>query len=416
LNFPDVWVDDFSYGQFSNYRTLADSNYRIGLYDEESIILAISYAGFFKGPEHDGKAYSIIASGFQIPEFNAFGPLFSLFLVGQEGGPFQEMLPAYVLDSASVQLIHGIPDQAAAEVDIYLNNELWINNMPFRSATPFVNIPANRDIRLSVCPSNSVDTTGSYFDELLYLTTSNFTMVLAGMAQPTNFTPPEPIRLSIRNNARKEAIDADEIDLLFYHAIPDGGTMDFRSMMPIVSNLANDVVFGTYNFGGYLEITPYDFSLNLTDATGTSIYNSYQFNALSENLSGKAIVMLATGFLNTDLNPGGSPASFWYSTPEGGMLIECPKVTGLSDLSAENKFQVFPNPAQDRMYVKTSFDQKTALKIRVLDLQGKVLMEEKNQTENPEFVLCTAFLSNGLYIVEIAGDNDVWRQKFQVIH
>jgi hypothetical protein len=98
------------------------------------------------------------------------------------------------------------------------------------------------------------------------------------------------------------------------------------------------------------------------------------------------------------------------------MLIECPKVTGLSDLSAENKFQVFPNPAQDRMYVKTSFDQKTASKIRVLDLQGKVLMEEKNQTENPEFVLCTAFLSNGLYIVEIAGDNDVWRQKFQVIH
>ena len=416
LNFPDVWVDDFSYGQFSNYRTLADSNYRIGLYDEESIILAISYAGFFKGPEHDGKSYSIIASGFQIPEFNAFGPLFSLFLVGQEGGPFQEMLPAYVLDSASVQLIHGIPDQAAAEVDIYLNNELWINNMPFRSATPFVNIPANRDIRLSVCPSNSVDTTGSYFDELLYLTTSNFTMVLAGMAQPTNFTPPEPIRLSIRNNARKEAIDADEIDLLFYHAIPDGGTMDFRSMMPIVSNLANDVVFGTYNFGGYLEITPYDFSLNLTDETGTTIYNSYQFNALSENLSGKAIVMLATGFLNTESNPGGSPASFWYSTPEGGMLIECPKVTGLSDLSAENKFQVFPNPSQDWMFVKTSFNQKTASKIRVLDLQGKVLMEEKNQTENPEFVLCTAFLSNGLYIVEIAGDNDVWRQKFQVIH
>jgi hypothetical protein len=156
--------------------------------------------------------------------------------------------------------------------------------------------------------------------------------------------------------------------------------------------------------------------LNLTDETGTTIYNSYQFNALSENLSGKAIVMLATGFLNTDLNPGGSPASFWYSTPEGGMLIECPKVTGLSDLSAENKFQVFPNPAQDRMYVKTSFDQKTASKIRVLDLQGKVLMEEKNQTENLEFVLCTAFLSNGLYLVEIAGYNDVWRQKFQVIH
>lgn len=416
LNFPDIWVNDISYGQFSNYRTLGDSIYRIGLYDEESIILAISYAGFFKGPEHDGKAYSLIASGFQIPEFNAFGPLFSLFIVGQEGGPFQEMLPAFVLDSASVQLIHGIQDPAANLVDIYLNNEIWVNDMSFLSATSFVNIPANRDIRLVVCPSNSVDTTGSFFDELLYLGTTNYTMVLAGMANTAGFNPPEPIRLSIRNNARKEAIDPDEIDLLFYHAIPDGGTMDFRSMMPIVSTLADNMNFGNYNLPGYLEITPYDFSLNLTDENGGSIYNSFLFSALSENLAGEAIVMLASGFLNTENNPLGSPAGYWYTTPAGGMLIECPKVTGLMELNIASSIALFPNPAQNWINLRFEDATKSATTIKMFDLNGKLQNETSVSQGELQTCLTIEHLNDGLYIVEISNTDGVIRKKLQVIH
>lgn len=416
LNFPDVWVNDISYGQFSNYRTLGDSIYRIGLYDEESIILAISYAGFFKGPEHDGKAYSLIASGFQIPEFNAFGPLFSMFIVGQDGGPFQEMLPAFVLDSASVQLIHGIQDPAASLVDIYLNDELWQNDMPFLSATPFLNIPANREIKISVCPSNSVDTTGSFYDELLFLGTINYTMVLAGMTNPAGFNPPEPVRLSIRNNARKEAIDADEIDLLFYHAIPDGGTLDFRSMMPIVTTLANDINFGNYNFPSYLEITPYDFSLNLTDESGTNVYNSFLFNALSENLAGEAIVMLATGFLNTENNPQGRPAGYWYTTPAGGLLIECPKVTGIDELDFNSNITLYPNPAQNWLNIRFSEATTSSTKVRIFDLNGKLQNEQVISAGEFQTILSTNNLNNGLYLVEISNTDGVIRKKIQVIH
>lgn len=416
LNFPDIWVNDISYGQFSSYRTLGDSIYRIGLYDEESIILAISYAGFFKGPEHDGKAYSLIASGFQIPEFNAFGPLFSMFIVGQEGGPFQEMLPAFVLDSASVQLIHGVQDPSANLVDVYLNNEIWVNDMPFLSATPFVNIPANRDIRLSVCPSNSIDTTGSYFDELLYLGTTNYTMVLAGMVNTASFNPPEPIRLSIRNNARKEAIDADEIDLLFYHAIPDGGTMDFRSMMPIVTTLANDINFGNYSLPGYLEITPYDFSLNLTNENGGTIYNSFLFSALSENLAGEAIVMLASGFLNTENNPQGRPAGYWYTTPAGGMLIECPKVTGMEELNLIANVALFPNPAQNWISLRFEEATKAPTSIRLFDLNGRLQIESSVPVGEFQTSFSLEQLNDGLYLVEITNTDGVIRKKLQVIH
>lgn len=415
LNFPDIWIDDLSYGEFSNYRTLDDSIYRIGLYDEESIILAISYAGYFKGPEHDGKAYSLIASGFQLPELNGFGPLFSMFIVGQEGGPFQEMLPAYVLDSATVQLIHGIQDPSASLIDVYLGNELWQDNMPFHSATPFLNIPANREIRLTVCPSNSTDTTGSFFDELLNLTTFNYTMVLAGMNTPSGFNPPEPIRLSIRENARKTAIDADEIDLLFYHAIPDGGTMDFRSIMPIVTTLANNLSFGSFNPSGYLEITPYDFSLNLTDESGNTIYNSFLFNALSDNLSGEAVVILASGFLNIENNPQGIPAGFWYTTAAGGMLIECPKVTGFEQVEPAISVAVYPNPASDWLNIEIKEAQATFTKVKIFDMNGKLQNENYLTAGELQTSLPLLNLSNGLYLLEISNSHHLIRKKIQVI-
>jgi hypothetical protein len=415
LNFPDIWINNISFGQFSNYRTMGDDNYKIGLYDEESVILAISYAGYFKGPEHDGKAYSLIASGFQIPEFNAFGPLFSMFIVGQDGGPFQEMLPAFVLDSASIQLIHGIQDPSASLIDIYLDNELWQDNMPFHSATPFLNIPANRDIRLTVCPSTSSDTTGSFFDELISPTVLNYTMVLAGMSNPTGFNPPEPIRLSIRENGRKTAIDSDEIDLLFYHAIPDGGTMDFRSMMPIVTTLANNLNFGSFNPSGYLEITPYDFSLNLTDESGNTIHNSFLFNALSENLAGEAIVMLASGFLNTENNPQGIPAGFWYTTAAGGMLIECPKVTGFEQVEQTIPVAVYPNPASNWLNILFEEVPSTSTKVRIFDVNGKLQNESGLSVGELQTILPISNLSNGLYLVEISNSDHVIRKKIHVI-
>lgn len=416
LNFPDVWVNDISYGQFSSYKTLGDSIYRIGLYDEESIILAISYAGFFKGPEHDGKAYALIASGFQIPEFNAFGPLFSMFIVGSDGGAFQEMLPANVLDSAAVQVIHAMPDQAASVVDIYLNNEIWLNDFSFRSATPFLNIPANRNLRLAVCASTSTDTVGSYFDELLYLSTTNYTMVLAGLTNPSGYNPAEPVRLSVRDNARKAAIDNDEIDMLFYHAISDGGTMDFRSMMPIVTTLTNNMNFGSYNFPSYLEITPYDFSLNITDESGSTVYNSFLFPALSENLAGDAIVMLALGFLNPGNNQAGSEAGFWYTTTAGGSLIECAKVTGNETINNKNSLTVSPNPSSDFVKIHLKNTPKSETEIRLFDIHGKLQYQGFLAEGEDHITLSTSTFSAGIYIVEIRNSNSLQRRKLQIVH
>ena len=58
--------------------------------------------------------------------------------------------------TARVQVIHNSADIAAQSVDVYLNNDLLLDNFNFRTASPFVDIPAGEEITIGVAPSTSM--------------------------------------------------------------------------------------------------------------------------------------------------------------------------------------------------------------------------------------------------------------------
>jgi hypothetical protein len=66
--------------------------------------------------------------------------------------------------NASVQIIHNSPTpgtDAGPVVDIYVNGALLpeLTGVPFRAATPFLDVPASADIEVAIAvnPSTSVD-------------------------------------------------------------------------------------------------------------------------------------------------------------------------------------------------------------------------------------------------------------------
>ena len=63
------------------------------------------------------------------------------------------------ISTARVQLIHNSADIAAQTVDIWFNDQLAIDNFQFRTATPFVDLPANVFFNVTIQPANSTDTT-----------------------------------------------------------------------------------------------------------------------------------------------------------------------------------------------------------------------------------------------------------------
>ena len=57
--------------------------------------------------------------------------------------------------TARVQVIHNSADILAGSVDIYINNVLEIPDFAFRTATPFIDLPAGVTLNIGVAPGNS---------------------------------------------------------------------------------------------------------------------------------------------------------------------------------------------------------------------------------------------------------------------
>ncbi|MCB9024118.1 MAG: DUF4397 domain-containing protein [Lentimicrobiaceae bacterium] len=66
-----------------------------------------------------------------------------------------------IFGQARVQVIHNSADVAAAQVDVWLNDQLLLDNFAFRTASPFIDAPAGVDFDVVIQPANSTDTTNA---------------------------------------------------------------------------------------------------------------------------------------------------------------------------------------------------------------------------------------------------------------
>lgn len=66
-------------------------------------------------------------------------------------------LPAAALaGTAQLQIIHNSADPGAAEVDVYVNGDLLLDDFAFRTATPYVEVPSDVELTVGVAPGNSM--------------------------------------------------------------------------------------------------------------------------------------------------------------------------------------------------------------------------------------------------------------------
>ncbi len=86
----------------------------------------------------------------------------------------------------------------------------------------------------------------------------------------------------------------------------------------------------------------------------------------------------------------------------------------ISDPSNDIAILVYPNPASDQLFVQTATLPGTALTIRIMDLQGRLVMTENfQQAQNSGLInLDISTLDNGVYFIELTGNKSRQMAKF----
>jgi hypothetical protein len=406
-------VNDISYSEYaSGYLELPTANYNIQIRTAPGADVVAEYSAPLQTLGLGGQSITVLASGFLAPANNNNGPAFGLWVALPTGGNLVP-LPSVAISTTRAQVIHNCADAAAAVVDVWVNNELAIDNFAFRTATAFIDFPAGVPFDVTICGPASTDTTSEVARFTYNLSATNkYVLVASGIVSATGYSPAPAFTIEAFATAREEATNSANTDILVYHGATDAPTVDVEEAFA-GTTLVNDAAYT--NFAGYLSLPLANYSISVTDQTGNTVVASYDAPLAALNLGGDAITVLASGFLNPAVNSNGPGFGLWVALASGGNLIPLPVSTGLNENSAVSNLVMFPNPAQNNVQLSYTLEAPVQQGVITLtDMSGRTLQQiDLGSLSSGNYLqdVQLAGLEKGIYIVELLMDGKVSRQR-----
>jgi len=313
--------NDLTYGEFSKYRKVRAKKYVLNVTpgNDPSTVVA-SFEADLSGLR--GGAAVVFASGFLSPDNDMMGEGFGLFAALPDGTVVP--LPAINNDPmAYLQVIHNSADPAAASVDIYVNGELALDDFAFRSATPFLELPAGVELGIGVAPGTSTSSADILATIPVTLEADKkYVAVANGVLDPSMFelnpdAQSTAFGLFVMDYGQTKANRNWNVDIAAFHGSTDAPTVDIR-----VNGSDGGALFGglTYGeFSWYEGVRPKTYILNVTPANDpNTIVASFEANL--SGLRGGAAVVFASGFLSPDNDMMGEGFGLFAALPDGTVV------------------------------------------------------------------------------------------------
>jgi hypothetical protein len=400
-------VDDLEYAEFAGYLELPTADYALQIRDMTGTTTVAEFAAPLAALDLDGAALVVVASGFLNPAVNNDGPAFGLWVALPAGGELIP-LPSVPISTARVQVIHNSADAAAETVDVWLNDILLIDDFMFRTATPFIDAPANVDFDITIQPASSTDTTNGLARFTYNLAGgSKYILVANGIVIPDGYNPPTPFDIYVYGMGREFATNNANTDVLVFHGSTDAPVVDVVEVGLGAGTVIDNLAYA--DFAGYLELPTADYYLEIRDESGTVTVASYSAPLATFGLEGQAIAVIASGFLNPAVNNDGPAFGLWVALSTGGELIELGPTTSVTETPAADKLQanIFPNPARDVLNLQFDLPVAEDVQVQIFSMSGALVKSQQysaNQAGSQKQVNISD-LPGGLYMVRFqAGD------------
>ncbi len=415
-----LW-DHLAYGDFGAYRTVFATSYELIVTPAGADAVVASFHADLGAAS--GGAAVVLASGFLDPAANQGGAGFALLAVLPDGTALT-LEPADA--TARVQVVHNSPDPAAAEVDVYIDDALALDDLAFRAATPFLDLPAGVELRLGIAPGNSSGPEDVIAEFPVTLANAETYVVMAtGVLDPSAFAPnPEGrdtgFTLAVRSGVNEEGL-LRRARLQAYHGSPDAPSVDVRTRIWNWSRvLVGDLGYG--EFQGPAAVWPRNYDLDVTPAGDPETVVA-SFEADLRGLAGGAAVVFASGFLDPAANQGGAAFGLFAALPDGTVLA-LPASSGgggdrghdlvakaAGDLPARLVGeQNYPNPFNPQTTIAYSLPRDTQVRLQVFDVRGRLVrtLAEGAQPAGSHTVLFDGTgLASGTYFYRLDAGGEV---------
>jgi hypothetical protein len=307
---------------------------------------------------------------------------------------------------ARVQVIHNSPTPT---VDVWANEDRLIDNFAFRTATPYITVPAGVDIDLGIALADSDEASDAIANFPVNLENGKTYVVVA-----TGIVGGNPgFDLAIFDQGQERADDPENVGLLFFHGSPDAPEVD---IVAGGSPIFDDVSYG--EFSGYINVPAGSYELDVTPGNDNSTVVA-SYDAPIDFWKGRTAVVFASGFL-----AGGNPAfEPWVALDNGG-TFPLPVNDNFNGgggtqalIASSNEFSadIFPNPASYELTVSLDEVTENGGELKIVNLFGQTLLRRELMEGAQTVNLNLEDMKAGNYFLMINNGTRMESHPFQVI-
>lgn len=331
----NLLANDLDFATGTEYNSLESFNYILRLRDSSSTQVIREIAFNLGDQMLSDSAFTLVLTGFVNRSQNLNGPALSLSIVRSQGGVFIPLNNA----TASLQIIHNSADPSLTSLDFYVNGNLIVDQLKYRNATGYLNVPSGIPFELSVAPANSSsvdDSLSTYHAQLE--SGKSYVSIVNGLGN-TSITPFKPLSISTFES-KKSANTGYNCEIAFAHGATDLDAVFIDEVSQINSTLFNQTLFGEIT--DYQTIPAANYEIILKNVDAESIIKSYR--ATLSQLGGEAQTWILSGFVDTNQSDSTNRIGIFTAKTAGGPLIELNSATGIDD-QAQNRVKIQPNPS-----------------------------------------------------------------------
>ena len=314
--------EDIEYSAFSGYLELFTADYVFTLSDASGVNDYASFSAPFAQFGWSGDAVTIVSSGFLNQSTNDDGEALGLWAVRATGGMMTELPLIESYFTAQVQFIHNSADLALQACDVYINGELYLENFEFRNASALFPLTANggwNDIAIALAGSG--DATDAFYEESVQMFSGqNYVIMLHGMNSSTGYDPLQPFELVLLEGIWSAGVLPSDVNCVFVHGATDAPGVDVYESAILNSTLADNLQYGSSMI--QVNIASDNYVFDVLDDANANVLSSYLAPLTDLGVEGQTVIVVASGFVNPDLNSNGSDFGLWLSTIEGGNLLQ----------------------------------------------------------------------------------------------